>query len=130
MFGPLSGIRTYLYVGLGVAVALAIGAAAWYWHYSQNKIQELIAQNAVLTVAVDEQKKTINAMREFQAKQAKDIGDLQTNLSASEERRARLEAIFARHDMNALARKDPKAIEQRMNRASERMVKELSGGGR
>lgn len=106
-------------------IAVLVGVGYWYFNYSQNKISILEANLAKMTVAVDEQKKAIVALQAFNAKQAKDITQLQGGLSAAEAESAALAAKLAKHNIEELARAKPKLMEKRFNSGSNKAIQEL-----
>lgn len=117
-----------IYLGIGIAFIAMLGFGYWYFTWSQNKISQLAADKAKLEVAVDEQKKTIESMQEFQRRQSADLVRLQNDLSESETEKGRLAGLLARHNLTELARQKPGLIEKRINDASKKMLRELSGG--
>jgi hypothetical protein len=123
-----SSWKIYLGIGIGVTVLLSIGAAAWYFNWSQDTIAVLEADKAKLELVVDEQQATIASMKAFAEKQAQDLLALQSNLASSEVDKSKLSELLAKHDLTALARSKPKLIEQRINDASKKALKDLSRG--
>jgi predicted Zn-dependent peptidase len=85
----------------------------------------LRANNAILQTAVDEQKKTIDAINAFDKAQAARINELQSNLSAAEDERKKLEDQFAQQNLNEGAIKDPKAIEDIINQTTADQFKQI-----
>ena len=100
------------------AIAILLGGFYWYFQWSQTQIATLRESNAQLTVAVDQQKETINALQAFQTKQNANVVELQQDLSSSESIRRSLEEKFLKHDLEYLARNKPALIERRLNTAT------------
>ncbi len=100
------------------AIAILLGGFYWYFQWSQSQIATLRENNAQLTVAVDQQKETINALQAFQIKQNANVVDLQQDLAGSESIRRSLEEKFLKHDLEYLARNKPALIERRLNTAT------------
>lgn len=106
-----------------VAALIAIGY--WYFNHSQKKIATLEANNAKLTVAVDLQKKTIDSLEEFMAKQARIYYGLQQDLAAAETENAELVSKIAQQDLDSMARLTPDILENTINEDSRRAIQEL-----
>ena len=100
------------------AIAILLGGFYWYFQWSQTQIATLRESNAQLTVAVDQQKETINVLQAFQTKQNANVVELQQDLSSSESIRRSLEEKFLKHDLEYLARNKPALIERRLNTAT------------
>ena len=60
---------------IGILVIVLLGLAWWYWDYSQNKIDSLSAQNALLNATVTTQNATIATLQ-------KSFEDTQKELTA------------------------------------------------
>ena len=124
------GIKLYVYIIIATLLAAALGGAVWYYKWSQAEIKVLRENNTKLVIAVDTQKKTIEA----QIKDAKLKNDLVTATSIEYEK-ARAENIalrqkLAKHDIAYLASKRPKTIKRIITKASdnaERCFEILSG---
>lgn len=82
-------------------------------------------ENVKLTVAVNEQKQTIDTMKEHAEQQAAQVQELQTGLNAANADKVRLEKTLREHDLAALARDNPKLIEDKMNKATARVWRDL-----
>lgn len=116
-----------IYLGIGIAFMAMLGLGYWYFSYSQDRIAKLEADKAKLEISVEEQKKTIAAMRDFTARQNEALKDLQENLSDAEAERDRLSNILVKHDLSELARRKPELIEKRINDATRKLLEELGG---
>lgn len=112
---------------IAMAFVVMLGIGYWYFNWSQNRIAILAADNAKLTMAVQEQQDTIKSMKEFAEKQAKDLTQLQSNLSESEGEKSRLSEQLSKHDLPTMARKKPELLEKKINDASKKVLKEISG---
>lgn len=119
-----------IYLIVGAAVAVIAGLGYWYFSWSQARIAQLVADKAKLELSVEEQKKTILNMQEFQTRQAANIARLQSDLAAAEDEKAKLTVELAKHDLTALARAKPQLIERRINDASRKILRELSGASK
>jgi hypothetical protein len=107
------------------AIAILLGGFYWYFQWSQKQLTTLKENNAQLTVAVDQQKETINALQAFQIKQNANVVDLQQDLAGSESIRRSLEEKFLKHDLEYLARNKPELIERRLNAATADVFKQI-----
>jgi hypothetical protein len=107
------------------AIAILLGGFYWYFQWSQKQMSTLRENNAQLTVAVDQQKETINALQAFQIKQNANVVELQQDLAGSESIRRSLEEKFLKHDLEYLARNKPALIERRLNTATADVFKQI-----
>ena len=98
---------------------LVLGIGCW-WLYSEN--QTLKANNIKLEYAVEEQKQTINTIKEQYEKQGAALMDMTRENALIEQEKAEYLEIFSRHNLDVLALKKPGMIELRMNNASEKVM--------
>ena len=101
----------------GLLVVLGIGC---WWLYSEN--QTLKANNIKLEYAVEEQKQTINTIKEQYEKQGAALMNMTRENALIEQEKAEYLEIFSRHNLDVLALKKPGLIEIRMNNASEKVM--------
>lgn len=101
----------------GLILVLALGS---WWLYSEN--QTLKANNIKLEYAVEEQKQTINTIKESYEKQGAALMSMTKTNALIEQEKAEYLAIFSRHNLDVLALKKPGMIELRMNNASEKVM--------
>ena len=101
----------------GLILVLAIGS---WWLYSEN--QTLKANNIKLEYAVEEQKQTINTIKESYEKQGAALMNMTKTNALIEQEKAEYLEIFSRHNLDVLALKKPGMIELRMNNASEKVM--------
>ena len=102
-----------------IAIILVLGLGSYYL-YNQN--QTLTENNIKLEAAVEEQKKTIETIREQYEKQGKSLLQMSRKNAEIEQEKAEYLAIFSRHNLDLLALKKPGMIESRMNGASEKVM--------
>ena len=102
-----------------IAIILVLGLASW-WLYNEN--QTLTANNYKLELAVEEQKRTMEVMKEQYEKQGKALQNMSRKNAEIEAEKAEYLAIFSRHNLDLLALKKPGMIELRMNNASEAVM--------
>ena len=101
----------------GLLVVLGLGC---WWLYSEN--QTLKANNIKLEYAVEEQKQTIETIREQYEKQGAALANMTRENALIEQEKAEYLEIFSRHNIDVLALKKPGMIELRMNNASEEVM--------
>jgi len=102
-----------------IAIILVLGLGSW-WLYNEN--QTLTANNLKLEYAVEEQKRTMEVMKEQYEKQGKSLQQMSRRNAEIEQEKAEYLAIFSRHNLDLLALKKPGMIELRMNNASEAVM--------
>jgi hypothetical protein len=102
-----------------IAIILVLGLASW-WLYNEN--QTLTANNYKLELAVEEQQRTMEVMKEQYEKQGKALQNMSRRNAEIESEKAEYLAIFSRHNLDLLALKKPGMIELRMNNASEAVM--------
>lgn len=108
-----------------MVIAVLLGMGYWYYTDSQAKIMALQDENVKLHVAVEQQKQAIDALQKHAEEQAAQVQELQTGLNAANNDKEQLERTLRDHDLAALARNNPKVIEDKMNRATSRVWKDL-----
>lgn len=104
----------------GLILVLALGS---WWLYSEN--QTLKANNIKLEYAVEEQKQTINTIKESYEKQGAALMNMTKTNALIEQEKAEYLAIFSRHNLDMLAIKKPGLIENRFNGASDKVMEGL-----
>ncbi len=99
---------------IGIILILGFGG---YWLYNENVT--LKANNIQLESAVAEQQATIVAIKENFEKQGKALQQQQRINAQIEKEKQEYLAIFARHNLDALAQAKPGLIESRVNKATD-----------
>tara|TARA_R100000234_G_C4939176_1_gene152135 strand:+ start:251 stop:631 length:381 start_codon:yes stop_codon:yes gene_type:complete len=102
-----------------IGLILVLGLGCW-WLYSEN--QTLKANNIKLEYAIEEQKQTIETIRESYEKQGEALSNMTRENALIEQEKAEYLEIFSRHNLDVLALKKPGMIELRMNNASEEVM--------
>ena len=102
-----------------IAIILVLGLGCW-WLYNEN--ETLKANNIKLEYAVEEQKQTINTIKEQYEKQGTALMNMTRENALIEQEKAEYLEIFSRHNLDVLALKKPGMIELRMNNASEKVM--------
>ena len=96
-------------------LGLIVGAFYWYFTYSQGEINTLEQNTAKLTEAIQIQQQAMQDQIAFQKQQSQDLTDLQTQLQAANDAKSALENEFINTDIDAEARKNAQAFENKMN---------------
>ena len=105
-----------------IAIILVLGLGCW-WLYSEN--ETLKANNIKLEYAVEEQKQTIETIKEQYEKQGAALMNMTRENALIEKEKAEYLEIFSRHNLDVLALKKPGMIELRMNNASEAVMEDI-----
>lgn len=109
-----------------IFVLALLGYGGWsYYKDTQTRIMALQDTNAKLNVAVDEQKQAIDTLNKHADEQAAQLQELQTGLNQANNDKQQLEKTLRDHDLAALARNNPKLLEDKMNRATNRTWRDL-----
>jgi len=110
-----------------MALILCVVLGLGYWYYTDQQARMAILQenNAKLTVAVKTNEETIAVMNDHAIQQAAQIADLQTGLNQATQERKDLEAKFRDRDLAALGRSNARLLEDKMNRATQRVFDDL-----
>lgn len=102
-----------------IAIIFVLGLSTWYL-FNQN--ETLTANNIKLESAVEEQKRTMEVMKEQYEKQGKSLLNMSRRNAEIEQEKAEYLSIFSRHNLDLLALKKPGMIELRMNNASKKVM--------
>ena len=102
---------------IGIILVMGLGG---YYLYNEN--QTLAANNIKLEAAVEEQKQTMAIMKEQYEKQGKALMNMSRQNAQIEKEKAEYLAIFSRHNLDLLALKKPGLMENRFNKASEKVM--------
>jgi Zn-dependent oligopeptidase len=95
---------------IGIILVMGIGS-----YFLYNQYEAVKAENMALTFAVDEQKKTIEVIKENFERQGKALNNLTARNAEIEGEMTRYLDIFKRHNLNKLAIAKPGLIEKRVN---------------
>ena len=105
---------------LGIILVLGLGG---YWLYDQN--QTLTANNIKLEAAVEEQKQTINAIKESYEKQGEELSNLTRKNAQIEADKDKYLSILSKHNFEKLAIAKPGLMENRFNNGTQEVIKEI-----
>jgi len=92
----------------------------------QQQLDGLAQDNAVLSATSEINTRTINDMRETNARQLTSIGSLTTQNSAILKEHDEYMSIFREHDLTNLSRAKPGLIEPRINNGTRDILKQLT----
>ena len=95
---------------IGIILVMGIGS-----YFLYNQYETVKAENVALTFAVEEQKKTIEVIKENFERQGKALNNLTARNAEIEGEMTRYLDIFKRHNLNKLALAKPGLIEKRVN---------------
>ena len=95
---------------MGIILVMGIGS-----YFLYNQYEAVKAENMALTFAVEEQKKTIEVIKENFERQGKALNNLTARNAEIEGEMTRYLDIFKRHNLNKLAIAKPGLIEKRVN---------------
>ena len=105
-----------------IAIILVLGLGG-YWLYNEN--ETLKANNIKLEAAVEEQKQTMQIMKESFEKHGKALNNLSRKNAQIEAEKEKYLDIFRRHDLNKLAIAKPGLIEIRTNKATKEVFETI-----
>ena len=95
---------------MGIILVMGIGS-----YFLYNQYESVKAENVALTFAVEEQKKTIEVIKENFERQGKALNNLTARNAEIEGEMTRYLDIFKIHNLNKLAIAKPGLIEKRVN---------------
>lgn len=101
------------------------GGGYFYYTDTQATIAQLRENNAQLVIAVEDNQKTIDTMRESAARTQTLSDELAIKLQESEASRNRLIEVFGKHDLTRLALKKPGLIETRVNNGTKKAFDDI-----
>jgi len=122
-----------MFMGIGFKISAILatilltvcGAFYFYYNSTQAKITQLISDRVKLETAVKEQEQAIQAIQKHAAEQAAQVTELQKGLADANKDKSDLEAKLHSKDLAAMGRQDSKGLEDKMNRATERVFRDL-----
>jgi len=117
------GFKLSLILG-GLLVATVAGSA-WYIDYQADQITTLKGNQIVLETEIQKQNESIERYLEQQKNQQVQLDQLESEKRAAMEDVNRLRKTFAKHDLDKLALAKPGLIQNRINKASARVMATL-----
>jgi len=120
-----SGIQSKIILAGGVVIALLGVIGYFYWSWSQDEIQTLTKNNAILTTSVKIQKDTIADLQNYAAIQKREIELLQDQTNNAETRRRDLENKLRQLNIEASARNNRSELENKINAQSLQIFSDI-----
>ena len=105
---------------MGIILVMGIGS-----YFLYNQYESVKAENVALTFAVEEQKKTIEVIKENFERQGKALNNLTARNAEIEGEMTRYLDIFKRHNLNKLAIAKPGLIEKRVNDGTKKVFETI-----
>ena len=105
---------------MGIILVMGIGS-----YFLYNQYEAVKAENVALTFAVEEQKKTIEVIKENFERQGKALNNLTARNAEIEGEMTRYLDIFKRHNLNKLAIAKPGLIEKRVNDGTKKVFETI-----
>ena len=105
---------------IGIILVMGIGS-----YFLYNQYETVKAENVALTFAVEEQKKTIEVIKENFERQGKALNNLTARNAEIEGEMTRYLDIFKRHNLNKLAIAKPGLIEKRVNDGTKKVFETI-----
>ena len=105
-----------------IALILVLGLSSWYLF---NENQTLTANNIKLESAVEEQKQTIQAIKDNLEKQGKALQNMTRKNAQIEADKDKYLSILSKHNFEKLAIAKPGLMELRFNKGTNDVLREL-----
>ena len=110
---------------LGGLLFMTIAGSAWYIDYQADQITTLKGNQIVLETEIQKQNESIERYLEQQKNQQVQLDQLESEKRAAMEDVNRLRKTFAKHDLDKLALAKPGLMQNRINKASARVMATL-----
>jgi biopolymer transport protein ExbB/TolQ len=110
---------------LGGLLVVTVAGSAWYIDYQADQITTLKGNQIVLETEIQKQNESIERYLEQQKNQQVQLDQLESEKRAAMEDVNRLRKTFAKHDLDKLALAKPGLIQNRINKASARVMATL-----
>ena len=110
---------------LGGLLVVTVAGSAWYIDYQADQITTLKGNQIVLETEIQKQNESIERYLEQQKNQQVQLDQLESEKRAAMEDVNRLRKTFAKHDLDKLALAKPGLIQNRINKASARVIATL-----
>lgn len=120
-----SSIQSKIILAAGVVIALLGVIGYFYWSWSQDEIQTLTKNNAILTTSVKIQKETIEDLQKYAVIQKREIEMLQEQTNNAETRRRDLENKLRQLNIEASARNNRSELENKLNAQSLQIFSDI-----
>ena len=110
---------------LGGLLVVTVAGSAWYIDYQADQITTLKGNQIVLETEIQNQNESIERYLEQQKNQQVQLDQLESEKRPAIEEVNRLRKTFAKHDLDKLALAKPGLIQNRINKASARVMATL-----
>ena len=110
---------------LGGLLIVTVAGSAWYIDYQADQITTLKGNQIVLETEIQNQNESIERYLEQKKNQQVQLDQLESEKRAAMEDVNRLRKTFAKHDLDKLALAKPGLIQNRINKASARVMATL-----
>ena len=110
---------------LGGLLLLSVSGSVWYIDRLQDNISTLKGNQIALESSIAQQNDSIKSYLENQAKAQKQIQSLEKDKQEAVREVNKLRTTFAKHDLDNLALKKPKLIENIVNKGTKKVKEEL-----
>ena len=110
---------------LGSLLIVSVSGSAWYIDRLQDNISTLKGNQIALESSIAQQNDSIKSYLENQAKAQKQIQSLEKDKQEAVREVNKLRTTFAKHDLDNLALKKPKLIENIVNKGTKKVKEEL-----
>ena len=118
--------KVYLFIiVMGILGGVGYGGYAYY-QWSQNTIALLRENNVKLKSAAETMENTINSMTADAERNERLNKELSQKLQAAESHLDKLRSKFAKIDLTMEAIQNPEGLEERVDRAVDRLFKEIA----
>ncbi len=118
-------LKIYIMIAVLGLVGGAVFGAKYYYDSTQAKIEQLSKENAILDTAVRTNEETIASMAANNEAQQKLNQELQSQLQQAEAGLDSIRKKLANYDLAKKIIEDPADMEMRINRATERVFREI-----
>ena len=110
---------------LGGLLVVTVAGSAWYIDYQADQITTLKGNQIVLETEIQKQNESIERYLEQQKNQQVQLDQLESEKRAAMEDVNKLRKTFAKHDLDRLALAKPGLIQNKINKASARVMATL-----
>ena len=110
---------------LGGLLLVSISGSAWYIDRLQDNISKLKGNQIALESSIAQQNESIKSYLENQQQAQKQIQSLEKDKQEAVREVTKLRTTFAKHDLDNLALKKPKLIENIVNKGTKKVKEEI-----
>lgn len=114
-----------IYLIAGVLLLTIFGSAAYYYTSTQNTIEKLNKENALMSDAIKTNNATIEKLNKDKIEQRLLNTELSKALIESEKGADELRRLLSKHNLTSLVKAKPNLIEDRMNDGTKKVFDKL-----